>query len=71
MTNAQLEHVVMVQARELEAQRAQIDALILERDRLADRIEHQRTEWRRGYQSGWSAARRNHECEVCAGGGRA
>ena len=61
MTNAQLEHLVLVQARELEAQRATIGRLRRERDRLAERVDHQRTEYRRGYQSGWSAGRRGVE----------
>jgi len=54
-----LEEIVLAQARELKAQRAVIEKLTRERDRLAERIEHQRTEHRRGYQAGYAAARRS------------
>jgi hypothetical protein len=53
-----LEEVVLAQARELKAQRDQIERLCAERDRIAARVEHQRKEWRRGYQTGWAAASR-------------
>lgn len=64
MTNAQLEHVVLVQARELEAQRRTITRQrerirALERDAKDYKAAH-----RRGYQAGWSAGRR--EIEVAA-----
>lgn len=58
MTNAQLEHVVITQARELEAQRRTIErqARDLRRCRAATAVAD--TDYRRGYRAGWTAGRR-------------
>ena len=58
MTNAQLEHVVIVQARELEAQRRVIERQQREIRQCKEAKAHAETDYRRGYRAGWTAGKR-------------
>lgn len=58
MTNAQLEHVVITQARELEAQRRVIERQARQLRKCRQDQERVAGEYRRGYRAGWTAGRR-------------
>jgi hypothetical protein len=50
-----LEEIVLVQARELKAQRADLERASRRIRELESKMKHQREEYRRGYQAGWVA----------------
>ena len=58
MTNAQLEHVVIVQARELGAQRRVIERQQREIRKRKEAKAHAETDYRRGYRAGRTAGKR-------------